>query len=90
MGREGFRRLRADWEAVKDNIMREAVLAKFAQHPNLMSLLPSTSDAEIVEHTKNDAYWDVGRNMLGRVLTEVRRLGRSKLPNAATDRPRSL
>ena len=33
---------------------------------------------QIVEHTKNDAYWGdggdgSGRNMLGRILMEVRR-----------------
>src|SRR5687768_16176893 len=42
MGRERTRPLRADWDAVKDDIMREAVLAKFQQHPSLASLLLST------------------------------------------------
>jgi ribA/ribD-fused uncharacterized protein len=78
MGRERSRPLRPDWEAVKDNVMREAVLAKFEQHPRLLGLLLSTGDAEIVEHTKNDAYWGdggdgSGKNMLGRILMEVRR-----------------
>lgn len=81
MGRERSRPLRADWESVKDDIMREAVLAKFEQHPTLLGLLLSTGDAEIIEHTKNDAYWGdggdgSGLNMLGRILMEVRqRLG---------------
>lgn len=81
MGRQRWRPLRADWEAVKDDVMREAVLAKFEQHPNLLGLLLSTDDAELVEHTTNDAYWGDGgdgrgRNMLGRILMEVRgRLG---------------
>jgi N-glycosidase YbiA len=81
MGRERSRPLRSDWESVKDDIMREAVLAKFEQHSKLLSLLLSTGDAEIVEHTKNDAYWGdggdgSGKNMLGRILVEVRqRLG---------------
>jgi ribA/ribD-fused uncharacterized protein len=78
MGRERSRPLRADWEAVKDDIMREAVHAKFSQHPKLLGLLLSTHDAEIVEHTTNDAYWGdggdgSGKNMLGRILMEVRR-----------------
>jgi N-glycosidase YbiA len=78
MGRERSRPLRPDWESVKDDIMREAVLAKFTQHPKLLGLLLSTGDAEIVEHTKNDAYWGdggdgSGKNMLGRILMEVRR-----------------
>lgn len=81
MGRDRSRPLRADWESVKDDVMREAVLAKFRQHPALLSLLRSTGDAEIVEHTKNDDYWGdggdgSGRNVLGRILMEVRsRLG---------------
>jgi N-glycosidase YbiA len=78
MGRDRSFPLRADWEAVKDDVMREAVLAKFTQHPQLRNLLLSTGDAEIVEHTENDAYWGdagdgSGKNMLGRILVEVRR-----------------
>lgn len=81
MGRQRSRPLRDDWESVKDEVMREAVLAKFEQHPTLAGLLLSTGDAEIVEHTKNDAYWGdggdgSGKTMLGRILMEVRkRLG---------------
>jgi ribA/ribD-fused uncharacterized protein len=78
MGRDRSRPLRADWEAVKDQIMREAVLAKFEQHPPLRDLLLSTGDAAIIEHTSNDAYWGdggdgSGLNMLGRILMETRR-----------------
>lgn len=77
MGRERSRPLRSDWESVKDDIMREAVRAKFEQHPKLLTLLLSTGDAEIIEHTKNDAYWGdggdgSGKNMLGRILVEMR------------------
>jgi ribA/ribD-fused uncharacterized protein len=77
MGRDRAYPLRPDWESVKDNVMREAVSAKFQQYPHLVSLLLSTDDAEIVEHTVNDSYWGdggdgTGRNMLGRILVEVR------------------
>lgn len=77
MGRDRSRPLRADWETVKDDIMRRAVFAKFSQHPALKSLLLSTGDAQIIEHTKNDSYWGDGgdgrgRNMLGQILMEVR------------------
>ena len=77
MGRELSRPLRTDWETVKDDIMLEALLAKFEQHPKLLGLLLSTDDAEIVEHTNNDSYWGdggdgSGKNMLGRILMEVR------------------
>jgi ribA/ribD-fused uncharacterized protein len=77
MGRERSRPLRKDWETVKDDIMREAVLAKFTQYASLRELLLSTGDAYIIEHTKNDNYWadgphGTGRNMLGIILMEVR------------------
>lgn len=91
MGRDRSRPLRTDWESVKDQIMREAVLAKFEQHPKLRGLLLSTGNAEIVEHTKNDSYWGdggdgSGQNMLGRILMEVRDLLRtSQLSPACAD-----
>jgi ribA/ribD-fused uncharacterized protein len=77
MGRSRERPLRADWESVKDDIMREALRAKFAQHPALKSLLLKTAEAELVEHAKNDRYWadggdGTGRNRLGQLLMEIR------------------
>ena len=77
MGRSRKRKLRDDWESVKDDIMREAVLAKFSQNEKLRELLLSTGDAKLVEHTTNDAYWgdggdSRGKNMLGQILMETR------------------
>ena len=77
MGRDHVRPLRPDWGAVKDDVMREAVRAKFRQHPEPRTVLLATEDAIIVEHTENDSYWGdggdgSGRNMLGRILAEVR------------------
>lgn len=77
MGRSRKKPLRKDWESVKDQIMRKAVLAKFTQHDDLQELLLSTGDAKLVEHTTNDSYWGdgsdgSGKNMLGRILMEVR------------------
>ncbi|WP_437553485.1 NADAR family protein [Sorangium sp. So ce367] len=77
MGRQRSRPLRPDWEQVKDDVMREVVLAKFTQHEDLRRALLDTGDAELVEHTANDAYWadggdGSGRNMLGIILMEVR------------------
>ena len=76
-GRDRQKPLRADWESVKDSVMREAVLAKFTQHARLKELLLSTGDAHLVEHTRNDRYWGdggdgTGKNTLGRILMEVR------------------
>lgn len=77
MGRDRKRTLRRDWESAKVNVMREALLAKFRQHDDLRALLLETGDAKLVEHTERDDYWGDGgegrgKNMLGRLLMEVR------------------
>jgi N-glycosidase YbiA len=77
MGRDRKKPLRKDWESVKVGIMRKAVLAKFSQHEELKEKLLATGDAKIVEHTDRDDYWGdggdgSGKNMLGRILMEVR------------------
>lgn len=77
MGRDRKKKLRRDWESVKVSVMRDAVRAKFTQHDDIRATLLSTRDARIVEHTENDAYWGdggdgSGKNMLGRILMEVR------------------
>ncbi len=77
LGRSRKHPLRRDWESVKDRIMREAVLAKFSQHPDLRERLIATADAEIVEHTERDDYWGdggdgSGKNRLGKILMSVR------------------
>jgi ribA/ribD-fused uncharacterized protein len=56
MGRSRKGPLRPDWDAVKDRIMHEVVLAKFTQHADLRETLLGTGNAKIVEHTENDAY----------------------------------
>ena len=77
IGRDRKRPLRADWDDVKDRIMHKAVRAKFDQHPRLTAMLIETGDADIVEHTENDAYWGdggdgKGLNRLGQILMQVR------------------
>ncbi len=77
MGRRRKRPLRKDWEAVKNRIMHEAVLAKFTQHAELRATLLSSGNATIVEHTEKDRYWGdsgdgSGRNRLGQILMQVR------------------
>lgn len=72
--------IRHDWELVKVGIMRDIVRAKFSD-PELAGLLLATGDAELVEgNSWNDFLWGCvlvngeweGRNMLGRILMEVR------------------
>jgi hypothetical protein len=77
LGRSRKLHIRPDWEAVKTAVMREAVQAKFEQHADLAASLLATGEATLVEHTPNDAFWGdagdgSGRNMLGRILMDVR------------------
>lgn len=77
-GRDRAHPLHPSWEAIKDDVMRAAVLTKFTQHPELQKILLNTGDAVLVEHTTNDCYWadggsvGKGKNMLGIILMEVR------------------
>jgi ribA/ribD-fused uncharacterized protein len=88
MGRSRKLPLRRDWESVKDNIMREALRAKFTQYPELQKLLLETGDAVLVEHTQNDGYWGdggdgTGKNRLGLLLMELRANLREEVTSAA-------
>lgn len=83
LGRDRRKKLRKDWEAVKVNVMRQALHAKFTQHEDLGRLLLSTESARLTEHTPNDDYWGdggdgSGRNMLGRLLMDLREKLRSE------------
>jgi N-glycosidase YbiA len=78
-GRERTRPLRSDWEQVKDDIMRKAVLRKFETHTEIREILLATGDEEIIENAPGDYYWGCGKdgsgkNMLGKILVEVREL----------------
>ncbi len=77
LGNDRSHPLRADWDAVKDDVMRRGVRAKFAQHADIRAVLLGTGDETLIEAAPNDYYWGcgadgTGRNMLGKVLMEVR------------------
>jgi ribA/ribD-fused uncharacterized protein len=77
LGRRRDWPLRNDWESVKDDVMRRAVLKKFQTHAVLKELLLSTGEEEIVENAPSDYYWGcgkdgTGKNKLGKILMEVR------------------
>lgn len=85
LGRDRRHPLRRDWERAKVSIMTDAVRAKFEQHDDIRAILLGTGDALLVEHTENDAYWGdggdgSGKNMLGRVLMQVRAQLRARRP----------
>lgn len=79
LAHDGSRPVRADWDAVKDGIMREAVRRKFETHADLRAALLATDEEELVEEAPDDYYWGrgadgTGANTLGQILMEVRSL----------------
>ena len=77
IGRDRHLPLRPDWDAVKDNVMRRAVLHKFASHDDLRAVVLATGDDLLVEQAPRDASWGSGadgrgQNKLGQILMEVR------------------
>lgn len=83
LGRSRKVPIRSDWEAVKEEVMRQAVLAKFRTHAEIRDILLATEDEEIVESAPSDYYWGCGKdgsgqNRLGVILMEVRVLLREE------------
>ena len=69
--------VRPDWREYKSARMLAVLRAKFSQHEDLRRLLLSTGDAKLLEQSKFDAFWGVGKkgnglNMLGVMLMELR------------------
>ena len=69
--------IRADWEQVKETIMKLALFAKFTQNETLKQILLNTGTNTIIEASPRDSYWGEGRdgtglNRLGFLLMEVR------------------
>jgi N-glycosidase YbiA len=82
-GRSRSRPLRADWEIVRDDIMRKAVLKKFETHSDICKVLFGTGDEDLIEKTTTDYYWGcgtdgTGKNMLGKILMETREISRQR------------
>jgi N-glycosidase YbiA len=82
-GHDRRRPLRGDWEQVKDDVMRRAVLRKFETHEEIRGVLLSTGDELVIENAPSDYYWGCGadgsgQNKLGRVLMEIRTILRDR------------
>lgn len=78
MGLDPAHPVRADWESVKERVMKTALLAKFRQNPALLAFLQGTAPRRLRYGNTGDAFWGVGRagagqNRLGLMLEEVRR-----------------
>lgn len=69
--------LRADWESIKVQVMRDIIHEKFLQNPYLREKLIATQGHQLVENNYwHDTFWGVcngiGKNWLGRILEEER------------------
>ena len=70
--------LREDWNRVKIDVMREVLICKFSQNPELKEKLIATGNEELIEGNNwNDRFWGVcrgvGQNHLGKLLMDIRR-----------------
>ena len=70
--------MRADWESIKIDVMRECLVQKFNQEPFKTQLI-ETGDCYIQEGNNwGDAFWGVhlkseqGENNLGKLIMEIR------------------
>lgn len=67
-----------EWNAIRDDVMKKVVAAKFDQNPNLMSRLRRTVGTITEGNTWGDKYWGVdkktgaGENKLGQILMDIR------------------
>lgn len=65
-----------EWSQIKDNVMREALEAKFNQNPDLKQQLLDTGSNKLIEDSSRDPYWggvlEGSRNRLGELLEELR------------------
>lgn len=80
--------VRGDWEAIRDRVMRTALDAKFRQNPAQLALLQETGNARIEDRSIGDLYWGTGprgtgRNRMGELLEQIRKLLRGVRVDAA-------
>ena len=69
--------IRADWDQVREDVMKKALKAKFTQNADLKALLLSTGNRPLVEANPTDSYWGYGRtkkgkNRMGILLQQLR------------------
>lgn len=69
--------IRAEWEQIKIDVMMDLNLQKFMNHPDLMTKLINTGDADLEEGNKHgDRFWGTvdgdGENRLGKIHMKIR------------------
>jgi ribA/ribD-fused uncharacterized protein len=67
----------SNWDEIRNDVMRKALLNKFGQHVELEKILLDTGEKNIVQRCSKDKYWGdgypgKGENMLGKLLMETR------------------
>lgn len=82
--------IREDWEDIKDQVMRDALVTKFGGDERLRRrLLDDTKERPLVHNAIWDEYWGTGRdgkgqNKLGVILMEIRdQLRKGEIDEAA-------
>lgn len=72
-------KLRPNWNLIRNQIMTEICILKFATHIDLKQKLMKTGNAELIESNSwGDSYWGIcnktnqGENHLGKILMNIR------------------
>ena len=87
----GRRLVRIDprWEKVKVGVMKKALLAKFRRHGKLRRALLSSGRRPIHEDARYDMEWGwgqgKGKDLLGKLLVQVRQIMAEEYPREADD-----
>jgi N-glycosidase YbiA len=73
---------RSDWDEVKEDVMRHALQAKFAQNRRVRDRLVATGDEVLIHESGSDLWWGqnpdgAGANRLGVIIMEIRAALRS-------------
>ncbi|WP_049757812.1 NADAR family protein [Magnetococcus marinus] len=77
MGKDRSIPIRADWDAIKLDVMRQALNAKFDTHQQIHDFLQATHPYPLLNYTAFDPFWGQdkrghGQNQLGKLLMERR------------------
>jgi ribA/ribD-fused uncharacterized protein len=72
------KKIRSDWATVREEVVRNAVEAKFDQNPEIQKLLIETGSDTLVFHAKDNFLGDGlqghGKNILGKLLMHLRQM----------------
>lgn len=95
LGRDTSQDMISNWDDIRVDVMRYAVLQKFLCNMGIRSLLIKTGDAVLIEHGHHDKFWadggdGSGQNMLGVVLMETRSLFQNITTNVCQKHADSL